>query len=211
MFARSFFESVSTYLATWHERRELLWDCILGPHLCSCHGRARAHEPCSSSIKAVTERAHHQKLELLDTLQLSSLQGMRRKQTWKRLLAKLAGLDMQTHATGGFQCATRLDELEESAPVSRRLLLGDMVVSGIIVPALIIVVLAQTDVYTPQWTLLWDTTDTGSSKAILSHGAVLTTCWVTAALATGAYGIDSVRRTEVGGGTSFRQSCEEAS
>ncbi|CAE7431362.1 mcb, partial [Symbiodinium necroappetens] len=91
----------------------------------------------------------------------------------------------------------RLDELEESAPVSRRLLLGDMVVSGIIVPALIIVVLAQTGVYTPQWTLLWDTTDTGSSKAILSHGAVLTTCWVTAALATGAYGIDSVRRTDL--------------
>lgn len=90
-----------------------------------------------------------------------------------------------------------LDELEESAPVSRRLLLGDMVVSGIIVPALIIVALAQTGVYTPQWTLLWDTTDTGSSKAILAHGAVLTTCWLIAALATGAYGIDSVRRTDL--------------
>ena len=134
------------------------------------------------------------------------LQGKRTKQTWKRLLAKLAGLDTQTYATEVSESAARLDELEESAPVSRRLLLGDMVVSGIIVPALIIVALAQTGVYTPQWTLLWDTTDTGSSKAILAHGAVLTTCWLIAALATGAYGIDSVRRTARGVGTSFRQS-----
>jgi len=71
--------------------------------------------------------------------------------------------------------------------VSSRLLLGDVVASGIVAPALVVLSLVYTDVYTPGWVALWEAVDGGLGPAIFAHGAALTCCWLTAAALTGAF------------------------
>jgi hypothetical protein len=80
---------------------------------------------------------------------------------------------------------------------SPRLLAGDLVASGILVPAMVVVFLVQTGTYMPEWYILGGGPERGLVQPALAHGAVLAVCWVNAALLTGAFE-DKVAFGEVG-------------
>mmetsp|Transcript_67562 Transcript_67562/g.197729 ORF Transcript_67562/g.197729 Transcript_67562/m.197729 type:complete len:436 (-) Transcript_67562:129-1436(-) len=87
----------------------------------------------------------------------------------------------------------------QSEIVDNRLVLGDLLIAGAVVPALIVVCFFQTGVYTPGWVALWGAAGESAASAALAHGAVLASCWVLGAWLTGGFGADAVNRRNLPG------------
>mmetsp|Transcript_45821 Transcript_45821/g.88183 ORF Transcript_45821/g.88183 Transcript_45821/m.88183 type:complete len:445 (+) Transcript_45821:51-1385(+) len=80
-----------------------------------------------------------------------------------------------------------------------QLLLGDIIVSGVIVPNIIVAVFFQTHVYTPGWLDFWRSDARDLSSATLAHGASLCLCWLSAAFIAGGYRAGAVNRQDLAG------------
>lgn len=90
-----------------------------------------------------------------------------------------------------FGCGVLSSSSEETtaAPLRSRLLLGDTVIAGVVVPCLVVFGLVWTDVYTPGWVAFWSASG-GLTAAILAHGALLASCWLLAAGLTGGFTVE---------------------
>lgn len=80
-----------------------------------------------------------------------------------------------------------------------KLLFGDIIVSGVVVPSLIVVLFFQTHVYTPGWLEFWRSGARDLSSATLAHGASLSLCWLTGAFAAGGYRAGAVNSQDLAG------------
>jgi len=80
-----------------------------------------------------------------------------------------------------------------------KLLLGDIIVSGVVVPSIIVAVFFQTHVYTPGWLEFWRSGARDLSSATLAHGASLSLCWLTGAFIAGGYRAGAVNSQDLAG------------
>jgi len=88
---------------------------------------------------------------------------------------------------------------DEKDITNRKLLLGDIIVSGVIVPSLIVLLFFQTHVYTPGWLEFWRSGARDLSSATLAHGASLSLCWLSGAFIAGGYRAGAVNSQDLAG------------
>jgi len=86
---------------------------------------------------------------------------------------------------------------EEKSITDAKLLVGDILVSGVVVPSLIVTVFFQTHVYTPGWLEFWRLGARDLSSATLAHGASLSFCWLIGAFIAGGYRAGAVNSRDL--------------
>lgn len=72
------------------------------------------------------------------------------------------------------------------------LVVGDVFVSGVVVPAIVVLFLVQTDSYIPEWMVSGGLLERGVGAPALAHGAALASCWIAGAILTGAFEAEAV-------------------